>query len=241
MSQVTFSVRSFKALPGKMDFRDLFNRVISGRGLIEFESTVEIVDPGNLESNEWELGYHQTVLSDQQVNLYSDSKGRAIYEHMVDTLLTPANDRVEVRTGSWRGWFTEPTKFSTSNKLLTVKAFDQPSSGGSYATTDKKATLTKTVLVGEFCTWLVARRADPNRSGGELRWLNWARWDIDLVGLVDAKHFKLTLAPLSAVRIVAQGGQGTQAPIVPAPDHIWTEKDQWFSLTGNRTLLKAQP
>ncbi len=242
MSEVTFSVKSFTANPGKMDFIDLMNKVIAGRAGIDFESTVEIIDPNNSECNEWELGYHQTVITDKQNNFYSDHQGREIYEHVVDTKLTPANDRIEMKEWSWVGWQTLPTKFSSSNKEITVKGWDRPTCGGAYTTKNKKASLTRATLAGQFCTWLVARKADPSRTRGELRWLNWVRWDIKLVGQVDPTKFKLTPGKDSGVQIVKQGKQGDPPPVVPAIDHIWKDKELWYSLAGGkRTLLDKEP
>jgi len=240
MSQATFSVQSFKPSPGSMDFLDLMNTVIAGRANIDFVSTVEIIDPGNQESNDWELGYHQTVISDEQHNYYSDSKGKEIYDHTVNTSLTPANDRIETQMWSWVGWMTTPTKFSSSNKVLTVKSFDRPSCGGKYVTNNKKGNFTRTILLGKFCTWLVARKADPSRTGGEVRWLSWVRWDITLAGRIDPKKFKGTPNSGAGVQIVSQGGQGTPAPVVPALDHIWKDKELWYSI-DNATILKDEP
>ncbi len=242
MSHVTFTVNSFDVKPGPMTFVNMMDRVIAGRAEIDFESNVEIIDPSKSEAKDWELGYHQTVISSKQSDFYSDDHGREIYEHMVDTALTPANDRVEMTSWSWVGWMTEPTKFSDATKVITVKAWDRPSCGGAYTTTNKKASLTRTVLAGQFCTWLVARKSDPVRTRGELQWLNWVRWDIILAAPVDPKKFKLTPGKDTGTHILKQGKQGDTPPVVPAIDHIWKDKESWYSLAGGkRTLLSSEP
>ena len=242
MSHATFLVKSFDVQAGKMDFLDMLNTVIAGRAEVDFVSAVEIVDPSNTESSDWELGYHQTVMTAKQNDFYSDDQKREIYEHVVDTQLTPANDRIDMTSWSWVGWHTDPKKFSPTEKVLTVKAWDRPSCGGSYATKNKKASLTRTVLAGQFCTWLVARKADPSRTAGELRWLSWVRWDINLTAKVDPAKFNLTPSSDSGIKIVSQGQEGTKSPVVPAVDHKWKDAESWYSLSGGkRTLLKAEP
>jgi hypothetical protein len=250
MSNVTFSVKSFDPKPSGMDFIDMRLGTehwgISGRSLITFTSTVEIVDPNNVESNEWELGHHQTVIKMRQSDFYSNPQGQEIYEHLVDTLLTPANDRIDMTSWSWAGWMTSPESFSISNKVITAKAFDQPTCGGRYVTHNKKGNLVRTACKGEFCTWLVARRSNPSsanaKSKGELQWLNWVRWDIDLTSQVDPIHFKLIPAKDAGTKIIKSGGQGTPPPLPPVLDHIWKDNDVWYSLSrGARTLLDKEP
>jgi hypothetical protein len=250
MSQVTFSVKSFDPKTAGMDFIDLRlgndHWGITGRALITFTSTVEVTDPTNAEGNEWELGYHQTVIKMRQSNFYADPQGREIYEHLADTLLTPANDRIDMTSWDWSGWLTPPEKFSTANKAITAKAFDQPTCGGRYVTHNKKASLVRTAAKGEFCTWLVARRSNTStataKSKGELQWLNWVRWDIDLTSTVDPKKFTLAPGKDSGTKIVKSGGPGTPPPLVPALDHIWKDSDVWYSLShGSRNPLDKEP
>jgi len=249
MSQVTFSVKSFDPKTEGMNFISPAigtSHWIIGRAPINFTSVVEIIDPTNTESNEWELAYHQTVIKATQSNFYSNKAGEEIYEHLVDTLLTPANDQISMTSNDWPGWYSKPTKFSTTNKVITVETFDQPTCGGRAVTLNQKASLTRTAYTGQFCTWLVARRFDPGpanaKTKGDLQWLNWVRWDIDLASKVDPVRFTLTPAKDAGTKIIKTGAAGTPSPQAPVFDHIWKDNDVWYSLSrGARKLLDKEP
>jgi hypothetical protein len=83
MSNVTFSVKSFDPKPSGMTFIDTVLGAghwgITGRASIDFTSTVEIIDPNNIECNEWELSYHQTVIEAEQSDFYANQQGQEIY------------------------------------------------------------------------------------------------------------------------------------------------------------------
>jgi hypothetical protein len=248
MSQVAFSVKLFEPKTSEIDSFETrlgsehWGRFVRAR--IGFASAVEIIDPNNIECNEWKLGYHQTVKKTTQSDFYSDNQGKETYEHLVDTIHTPACDKTDITKYGWAGWcLNDPVQFSASNKVITVKGWDEPTCGGRYVTRNKKAKFLRTAYKAEFCTWLVALRAIPTPGKVEVRWLNWVRWDLDLTCQIDPIRFTYTPAKNAGLKIIASGGQGTAPPVIPVIDHIWKDNDVWYSLSphGARKLLDKEP
>jgi hypothetical protein len=189
--------------------------------------TVSASGGTDAEARDWKAGYLQTVFESHRVAEYVDSSGARNNSFEVklpgptrdgtsDIVPwynsgkppnAPAGSPVPVSAGT-------VSRFTATGTSVFPYLTDTPGMPAvPWKTPDGAGTLARLSGQDRFGTWLVVRQ----ESTAEIRWLNWAEWQVDWTGTADFGTKQTAGAP-NGTRLKGQGrGKGTKEPVLVNP------------------------